>query len=226
MSRRHLFRIQAALILIPVLVTGTFATTLTRQINLVDLVGESQLWVWGWSYWSQRRWNHCGRQLRTRPTSVPLDERDGSGFAERADGWRVHFYFEKRQVHFDEYVRSGFVHFARHVSVGWKREVASSDPHRKLRIGYDLQLWGFQQRRCLWFGVHDKRLPQFPVIPLDSTNRNVAAARRYREGRWKSGERATQPDFGRWLDDSWVGRGLIRIPHWSCLAEWTTERAP
>ena len=47
MSRRHLFRIQAALILIPVLVTGTFATTLTRQINLVDLVGESQLILHG-----------------------------------------------------------------------------------------------------------------------------------------------------------------------------------
>jgi hypothetical protein len=47
MSRRILSRIQTALILLPILCTGAFATTLTREINLVDLVGQSQLILHG-----------------------------------------------------------------------------------------------------------------------------------------------------------------------------------
>jgi hypothetical protein len=47
MSRTTLFRIPTALILLSILFTGAFATTLTRQINLVDLVGQSQLILHG-----------------------------------------------------------------------------------------------------------------------------------------------------------------------------------
>ena len=44
---RLLFRLPGTLVLLPLLCAGALATTLTRQINLVDLVGQSQLILHG-----------------------------------------------------------------------------------------------------------------------------------------------------------------------------------